>query len=185
MRILSGIQPTGTIHLGNYFGALVNWVELQNKGNECFYSIVNQHAITLPQKSNELKKLTLEIAAILLAIGLDPNKSTLFIQSDVAAHSQLTWILSCLTPIGEIERMIQFKEKSEKNPKSVNVGLLTYPILQAADIMLYKAELVPVGKDQSQHLELTRTLIRKFNNKYKNIFPEPKTLHTQTQKLSD
>ncbi len=181
MRVFSGIQPTGVIHLGNYFGALVNWIKLQDEGNECFYSIVNQHAITIPQDPEKLRTITLELAAILLALGLD--KSTIFVQSDVPAHAQMAWVLNCLAPIGEMKRMIQFKEKSEKNPDSVTVGLFSYPILQAADIMLYKANLVPVGVDQAQHLELTRTLIKKFNSTYKPIFPEPKTLHTKTTKV--
>ena len=183
MRILSGMQPTGTPHLGNYFGALVNWVKLQNEGHECFYCVVNQHAITLPQDSELLKKRTLELAAIFLAVGIDPEKSTVFVQSDVPAHIQLQWVLSCLAPIGQMERMIQFKEKSEKNPNAVNAGLLTYPILQAADILIYKANIVPIGIDQKQHLELTRDLAKKFNNTYKEIFPEPDTLHSHTTKV--
>ena len=183
MRVLSGIQPTGIAHLGNYFGAFKNWVNLQNEGHECFYSVVNQHAITLPQDGEKLKKQTLEMAATLFAVGLDPEKSTIFIQSDVPAHSQLTWILSCLSPVGEMERMIQYKEKVKRNPDGANLGLLSYPTLQAADILLYKANLVPVGIDQAQHLELSRTLARKFNNAYKPIFKEPKTLHTKTTKV--
>ena len=183
MRVFSGVQPTGIPHLGNYFGALLNWVNLQNEGHECFFSIVNQHAITLPQDRELLKKTTLELGAVLLAIGIDPEKSTLFIQSDVPGHSQLAWILNCLSPMGQMERMIQFKEKSEKNPSTATLGLLSYPVLQAADILLYKANLVPVGKDQAQHLELTRDLVKKFNTRYKPIFPEPKTLHTKTTKV--
>lgn len=183
MRILSGVQPTGTPHLGNYFGAFKNWVRLQNEGHECFYFIANQHAITLPQHGPTLRKQTLELGALLLALGIDPNKSTLFVQSDVPAASQLAWVLYCLAPMGLMERMIQFKEKSEKNPGSASLGLFSYPVLQAADIMLYKADLVPVGIDQAQHLELTRELVQKFNNQYKEIFPEPKTLHTTTVKV--
>lgn len=183
MRILSGMQPTGTPHLGNYFGALINWVKLQNEGHECFYCVVNQHAITLPQDPELLKKRTLELAAIFIAVGIDPEKSTVFVQSDVPAHTQLQWILSCLAPVGQMERMIQFKEKSEKNPNAVNTGLLTYPILQAADILIYKANIVPIGIDQKQHLELTRDLAKKFNNTYKEIFPEPNTLHSHTTKV--
>ena len=183
MRIFSGIQPTGTPHLGNYFGAFVNWIKLQNEGHECFFSIVNQHAITLPQDSKQLKKATLEVGAVLIAVGLNPEKSTIFVQSDIPAHTQLTWILNTLTPMGQMERMIQFKEKSQKNPSAVNVGLFSYPILQAADIMLYKTDLVPVGVDQAQHIELTRELVKKFNNQYKPIFPEPKTLHTKITKV--
>ena len=183
MRVLSGIQSTGTIHLGNYFGALVNWVKLQNEGHDCFYFIANQHSITIPQEAEKLKKTTLELAAVFLAVGLDPEKSTLFVQSDIPAQSQFLWVLNCLSPMGQMERMIQFKEKSQKNPDSVNLGLFSYPVLQAADVLLYKADLVPVGIDQAQHLELTRDLANKFNLRYKSIFPEPKTLHTQTTKV--
>ena len=183
MRVLSGIQPTGIPHLGNYFGALKQWVELQDKGHDCFYSIVNQHAITIPQDPSLLSKRTLSLGAILMAVGLDPEKSAIFVQSDVPAHAQLAWILNCLSPMGVMERMIQFKEKSEKNPSAVNVGLFAYPIIMAADILLYKTNLVPVGIDQAQHLELTRELANKFNNRFKPIFPEPKTLHTKTTKV--
>jgi len=181
MRVISGIQPTGTPHLGNYFGAFANWVALQNEGHECLYFIANQHAITLPRESEIIKKFTLELAATMLAVGLD--KSTIFVQSDVPEHSQLTWIFSCLAPMGVMERTIQFKEKSEKSPGDATLGLLLYPVLQAADILLYKPNLVPVGIDQAQHLELTRELARKFNNRYKEIFPEPETLHTKTKKV--
>jgi tryptophanyl-tRNA synthetase len=183
MRIFSGMQPTGIVHLGNYFGALENWVRLQEEDNECIYSIVNEHAITQPQNPNDLKKNTLEIAAAFIATGIDPDKSTLFVQSDVPEHAQLAWILNCLAPMGQMERMIQFKEKSEKNPSAVNVGLFSYPILQAADVLLYKTDIVPVGIDQAQHLELTRDLASKFNRTYKPIFKEPKTLHTKTKKI--
>jgi tryptophanyl-tRNA synthetase len=183
MRVFSGIQPTGVVHLGNYFGALKNWVHLQNEGHESFICIVNQHAITISKDPKLLKKNTLQVAATLFAVGLSPEKSTIFVQSDVPQHTQLTWILNCLAPIGQMERMIQFKEKSKKDPGSVNFGLLSYPILQAADILLYKANIVPVGKDQAQHLELARELARKFNNTYKPIFPEPETLHTKTTKV--
>lgn len=183
MRIFSGIQPTGTVHLGNYFGALANWVRLQNDGNDCYFCIVNQHAITLPQKPADLARWTLEIGATFLAIGLDPDKSTLFVQADVPQHAQLAWVFNCLAPMGVMERMIQFKEKSESNPDAVNLGLFTYPVLQSADILLYKADIVPVGKDQAQHLELTRDLVRKFNNNFKPIFVEPQTLHTEATKV--
>lgn len=184
MRVLSGIQPSGTIHLGNYFGALTNWLDLQNQGNDCFYFIANMHSITLPYDPALLAQRRLEVAATLMAIGIDPEKSTLFVQSDLSAHAELSWILSCLAPLGEMERMIQFKEKSAQSPESVNAGLLLYPILQSADILLYKPDLVPVGIDQAQHLELTRELARKFNRTYSvDFFKEPKTLHTQTIKV--
>jgi tryptophanyl-tRNA synthetase len=183
MRVISGIQPTGIPHLGNYFGALKKWVELQNEGNECFYFIANQHALTVNKDGEELKQNTIKLAASLLAIGLDPERSTIFIQSDLPIHSQFAWILSCIAPMGQMERMIQFKEKADKSQESATLGLFSYPVLQAADILLYKPELVPVGIDQAQHLELTRTLVKKFNSRYKEIFPEPKTLHTQTTKV--
>jgi tryptophanyl-tRNA synthetase len=183
MRVFSGIQPTGILHLGNYFGVIANWVKLQNAGNECFYSIVDQHAITQPQDPETLRANTLQMAATIIACGIDPEKSTLFVQSDVPEHAQLAWILTCLAPMGQMERMIQFKEKSEKKPSAVNVGLFSYPILQAADILLYKTDLVPVGIDQAQHLELTRDLAEKFNRTYKPLFSAPKTLHTNTTKV--
>jgi len=183
VRVLSGIQPTGALHLGNYFGALAHWIKLQNEGHESVFFIANQHAITLPQERETLKKNTLELAASFLAVGIDPQKSIIFVQSDVPAHAQLTWILSSLAPMGLMERQIQFKEKSEKEPGGASLGLFSYPVLQAADILLYKADLIPVGIDQAQHLELTRELARKFNNKYKPIFPEPKTMHTKTTKV--
>lgn len=183
MRVISGVQPTGTPHLGNYFGAFANWLDLQSKGNECFFFIANQHAITVPQERDFLSKATLELGAMYLAVGINPEKSIIFAQSDVPAHMQLTWVLSCLAPMGLMERMIQFKEKSAKSPASATLGLFSYPILQAADIILYKAELVPVGVDQAQHLELTRELVQKFNNRYSTLFPEPGTLHTKTQKV--
>ncbi len=181
MRVFSGIQPTGVVHLGNYFGALRNWVELQNEGHECFYPIVNHHAITIPQDPKQLSKQILELAAVLLAVGLD--KSTIFVQSDVPEHAELAWVLNCLAPIGQMERMIQFKEKVEGQKDKGTLGLFAYPVLMAADIMLYKTELVPVGIDQAQHLELTRLLVEKFNRTYKPIFPVPKTLHTKTTKV--
>jgi tryptophanyl-tRNA synthetase len=183
MRVVSGIQPTGAVHLGNYFGALVYWVKLQNEGHECFFFLANLHTITLPQDPVVLKKRIIELAATLFAVGIDPEKSTLFVQSDVPEHAELAWIFNCLAPLGEMERMIQFKEKSQTNPDAVNAGLFLYPVLQAADIMLYKANVVPVGVDQAQHLELTRDLARKFNRLYRDIFPEPRTLHTETTKV--
>jgi len=183
MRVFSGIQPTGTLHLGNYFGAVKHWVTLQNQGHECFYAIVDQHAITIPQDRETLQQHTLELAATLLACGIDPDKSTLFVQSHVPSHSQLAWILSTLAPMGHMERMIQFKEKSEKNPNALNLGLFSYPVLQAADVLLYQTDTVPVGKDQAQHLELTRYLAEKFNNRFGNLFPIPETLHTKTLKV--
>ena len=182
MRVFSGIQPTGLVHLGNYFGALLNWVQLQNEGNECIYSIVNHHAFTLPQDPAKLRASIFDLACVLLAVGIDPEKSTLFVQSDVAAHAELAWVLSCIAPMGQMERMIQFKEKT-KAQEQASLGLFSYPVLMAADILLYKTELVPVGIDQAQHLELTRDLAEKFNRDYDNLFPIPRTLHTKTQKV--
>ncbi len=183
MRVVSAIQPSGVVHIGNYIGAIQNWIKMQEKGHDCVYFIANQHAITLPKKSKDVEKATLQMAAMLLATGIDPQKSILFVQSDVPAHVKFLWILNCLTPIGWMEGMIQFKEKSRQNPQGASVGLFDYPILQAADILLYKADIVPVGRDQEQHLELTRKLARKFNSTYKEIFKEPKTLNTSIPKI--
>ena len=173
-RIFSGAQPTGSLHIGNYLGALKNWVALQND-YESFYCIVNLHAITLPQKPEVLKQKTLDLARIYLAAGVDPETSTIFIQSDVAEHAELTWILSCISRMGELERMTQFKDKGKGNTERAGVGLFTYPVLMAADILLYQTDLVPVGKDQKQHLELSRDLAERFNRDFGKAFvvPEP------------
>lgn len=173
-RILSGAQPTGELHLGNYLGALKNWVALQDK-YESFYCIVNSHAITLPQNPSELKRKTLDLAKIYLASGINPETSTVFIQSDVSEHAELAWVLSCVARMGELERMTQFKDKSGENRERSSVGLFAYPILMAADILLYQADLVPVGQDQKQHLELTRDLADRFNRDFGETFvvPEP------------
>jgi tryptophanyl-tRNA synthetase len=171
-RILSGIQPSGDLHIGNYIGALKQWVHLQND-YENFFCVVDHHAITVPQKPEELRRRTLEITKWYLAAGIDPEKSTIFVQSHVPAHTELAWILSTMTKIPEMERMTQFKDKSGKNKKSVNVGLFTYPILMAADILLYQANLVPVGEDQTQHLEFARTIGKRFNNAYDQAFTIP------------
>ncbi len=172
-RIFSGAQPTGELHIGNYLGALKNWVALQDE-YESFYCIVNLHAITLPQDPKVLRQKTLDLARIYLAAGVDPEKATIFIQSDVAAHAELTWILSCQARMGELERMTQFKDKGKGN-SSAGVGLFTYPVLMAADILLYQTDLVPVGQDQKQHLELTRDLAERFNRDFGETFkiPEP------------
>ncbi len=175
--IFSGIQPTGTIHIGNYLGAIKNWVELQKNPNyDCFFSIVDLHAMTIPYNSKKFQEIIYNTVLDNLAAGLDPKKCTLFIQSQIKEHSELTWILDTITPLGELERMTQFKEKAEEQKKEVNAGLLTYPVLQAADILLYKTDSVPVGKDQQQHVEFTRTLARKFNARFGNIFKEPEVL---------
>lgn len=168
-RIFSGAQPTGDLHLGNYLGALKNWVALQDE-YESFYCIVNLHAITLPQDPKTLRQKTLDLARIYLAAGVDPEKATIFIQSDVPEHAELTWVLSCVARMGELERMTQFKDKAKDNRERSSAGLFTYPILMAADILLYQTDLVPVGKDQKQHLELTRDLAERFNRDFGETF---------------
>lgn len=173
-RVLSGIQPThDSFHLGNYLGALKQWVDLQ-QSHDAFYCVVDLHALTVETDPKLLEKRTLVSAAQLIAIGVDPKLCTLFIQSHVPAHNQLAWVLECLTGFGEAGRMTQFKDKSQKGGADrTNVGLFTYPILQAADILLYQANNVPVGEDQRQHIELTRDLGQRFNTKYKNVFTIP------------
>lgn len=173
-RIFSGAQPTGELHIGNYLGALKNWVALQSE-YESFYCIVNLHAITLPQEPKGLRQKTLDLARIYLAAGVDPAAATIFIQSDVPEHAELTWVLSCNARMGELERMTQFKDKGKGNSERAGVGLFTYPILMAADILLYQTDLVPVGQDQKQHLELSRDLAIRFNRDFGETFkiPEP------------
>jgi tryptophanyl-tRNA synthetase len=173
-RIFSGIQPTGNIHLGNYLGALRNWVALQHE-YESFFCIVNLHAITVPQDPKLLAAKTRELARIYLAAGIDPNVSTIFVQSDVSQHAELTWILNCIARMSELERMTQFKDKARRQTESVAVGLFDYPVLMASDILLYQTDLVPVGEDQKQHLELTRDLAIRFNRDYGDTFriPDP------------
>jgi tryptophanyl-tRNA synthetase len=173
-RIFSGAQPTGQLHIGNYLGALKNWVNLQNE-YESFFCIVNLHAVTMPQNPEILKQKTLDLARIYLASGIDPEVSTIFIQSDVTEHAELAWILSCIARMGELERMTQFKDKGKGNRERAGVGLFTYPVLMAADILLYQTDLVPVGKDQKQHLELSRDLAERFNRDFGETFvvPEP------------
>lgn len=173
-RVFSGVQPTGQIHLGNYIGALQRFTQFQEE-NDAFYCVVNLHAMTIPHDPVELREKTLELAALYLAIGLDPKKATLFVQSDVPAHAELAWMLQCVAYMGEANRMTQFKEKSE-GKDSVSVGLFTYPVLMAADILLYQTDYVPVGEDQKQHLELTRDLANRFNQRFGQTFkiPEPK-----------
>ena len=171
-RIFSGAQPTGQLHIGNYLGALKNWVALQDE-YESFYCIVNLHAITLPQDPATLRQKTRDLARIYLAAGIDPEKSTIFIQSDVAEHTELTWILACVSRLGELERMTQFKDKGKGNTERAPSGLLMYPILMASDILLYQTDLVPVGQDQKQHLELTRDLAERFNRDYGEAFKIP------------
>jgi len=171
-RIFSGAQPTGNVHLGNYLGALKNWVELQRE-YESFFCIVNLHALTVQQDPKLLLEKTRDLARIYLAVGIDPEISTIFIQSDVPEHAELTWVLNCVARQGELERMTQYKEKARKQQENVSVGLFDYPVLMAADILLYHTDLVPVGEDQKQHLELTRDLAIRFNRDYGETFKVP------------
>jgi tryptophanyl-tRNA synthetase len=180
-RVFSGIQPSGAIHLGNYAGAIKNWARLQDL-TECFYCIVDYHAMTIPYRPQELGERIHVAAVDILACGVDPEKCRLFVQSDVPEHTELTWILSCVAPMGELNRMTQFKEKSDR-VDSVTVGLFTYPVLQSADILLYKADSVPVGEDQLQHLEVSREIARRFNNSFGPLFPEPKPLLTSAPRV--
>ena len=187
-RVLSGIQPTAEMHIGNYFGAVRNWVALQHT-HECIYCVVDLHAITMPYEPARLRANTERMVIDLLACGIDPNKAILFIQSLVPEHTELCWILSCLTPFGDLRRMTQFKDKSEvlegqDSTQFVSAALFSYPVLQAADILVYRAQFVPVGKDQEQHLELSRELARRFNNQFgAEFFPEPAPLFTETPKV--
>ncbi len=198
-RVFSGIQPSGTLHIGNYLGAVKNWAELQ-RTHESFFCIVDYHAITVPYEPADLRRRTREMAVSLLAAGIDPSKCTLFVQSMVPEHTELAWIFNTLTPLGELERQTQFKEKASRE-ESVPAGLLTYPVLQAADILLYRAEFVPVGEDQLQHLELSRDIARKWNSRFdakspvesaalalsggesSGFFPEPRGLLTPSRRI--
>lgn len=184
-RIISGIRPTGEIHLGNYLGAIKNWLNLQNKkNNQCFFFIADYHSFTDPVMPKEQKRELIELMMIdFLALGFDPKKSTLFLQSQIDEVLALCWIIDCLMPMGELERMTQFKDKSQKQQENVNGGLFTYPSLMAADILTFKAQAVPVGDDQLQHLEFTREAARRFNKAYGKTFPEPKSLITPTSRL--
>lgn len=170
-RVFSGVQPTGNIHIGNYLGALQQFVELQ-EDHECIYCIVDMHSITVPQEPDVLRSHTLDVAALYLAIGVDPEKSIIFVQSDVPGHAELSWILTCNSYMGELSRMTQFKDKA-KGSTSAPTGLFTYPILMAADILLYDTDVVPVGVDQKQHIELCRDIAQRMNNKYKDCFVIP------------
>lgn len=183
-RIFSGIQPSGELHIGNYLGAVKNWVELQHQ-YDCIFCVVNYHAITIEYEPEVLRRRTIEMATSLLAAGLDPDKCTLFVQSMVPEHTELSWIFNTITPLGELERQTQFKEKAQRQ-ESILAGLLNYPVLQAADILIYRADLVPVGEDQLQHLELSRDIARRWNTRYgagENYLPEPKPLLTMTRRI--
>ena len=171
-RIFSGVQPTGNVHLGNYLGALRNWVALQHD-YESFFCIVNLHAITVPQDPALLVEQTRELARIYLAVGIDPQVSTVFIQSDVKEHAELTWVLNCVARMSELERMTQYKDKARKQQENITAGLFDYPVLMASDILLYQTDLVPVGDDQRQHLELTRDVATRFNRDYGETFKVP------------
>jgi len=183
-RIFSGIQPSGETHIGNYFGAIANWVNLQDqKDNDCIYCIVDYHALSGETFGEELRANTLKMATLLLACGIDPEQVTFFVQSDVPEHTELAWILNTITPIAELERMTQFKDKSQDQAKNINAGLFDYPVLQAADILLYHAQAIPVGADQLQHIEMSRLLARKFNKKFGELFVEPEALVTPAARL--
>ncbi len=182
--IVSGIQPTGNLHIGNYLGAVKNWVDLQNSGKyQCYFFIADYHSMTGDMSAEQRAERTMNIAVELLAAGIDPKKSTLFVQSTVAGHTELAWIFNTITPVAELYRMTQFKDKSERQDKNINTGLLVYPPLMAADILLYHAASIPVGQDQVQHVELTRDIARWFNNRYGNYFVEPKALLTEIPKV--
>jgi tryptophanyl-tRNA synthetase len=185
-RIFSGIQPTGKLHLGNYLGAIRNWVALQHE-YECIFCIVDLHALTLPQDPAELRAATREVAATYIAAGIDPERCIIFNQSMVAAHAELAWLLGCLTPLGWLNRMTQFKEKAGRDRESAGLGLYAYPVLMAADILVYKATHVPVGEDQKQHLELARDIAGAFNRRYECQFfplPEPQIFGAATRVMS-
>jgi tryptophanyl-tRNA synthetase len=180
--LFTGIQPTGDIHLGNYFGAVANWVRLQGDYTS-YISVVDLHAVTIPYEAAEMPGKVRELATTLYACGIDMERTTLFVQSEVPGHADLTWLFNSITPLGELERMTQFKDKRDQFRASVNVGLLDYPVLQAADILLYKGEVVPVGEDQVQHVEFTREVARHFNSRYGDTFPECQALLTSTPRV--
>lgn len=181
-RIFSGIQPSGEIHIGNYVGAIRNWVQLLDK-YECIYCVVDYHAITIDYDVDTMQKRIIDTATILLACGLTPDKCIVFVQSHVPEHTELAWIFNCVTPVGELERMTQFKEKAKQHRHNINMGLLDYPVLQAADILIYKAAYVPVGEDQVQHVELCREIARRFNTRFGTTFPEPQVILSQAPKI--
>lgn len=185
MRIFSGIQPTGELHIGNYLGAIKQWIQLQEK-NKCIFCVVDLHAITVPYDAQKLQELILEKAIVYLAAGIDPKKSIIFTQSKVKEHTELAWLLNTITPMGELGRMTQYKEKSQKFREAVNAGLFNYPVLMAADILLYQTQIVPVGQDQIQHVELARSIARKFNQKFGKTFdiPEAKILKVGAKIMS-
>lgn len=172
MRIFSGIQPTGVLHIGNYLGAIRQWLELQQKA-ECIFCIVDWHSLTIPYEPKDLQQSILEKLIVYLASGIEPERSIIFVQSQVKEHTELSWLLGTITPIGELLRMTQYKEKSKKFKKDINAGLLNYPVLMAADILLYKTDTVPVGRDQQQHVELAKVIAKKFNQRFGEVFKIP------------
>ncbi len=181
-RLFSGIQPSGDVHIGNYLGAIKNWVKLLDD-YDCIFSIVDYHAITTEYDPGQMQQRIINAAAVNMGAGLDPERCIIFVQSHVPEHTELTWILNTLTPMGHLERMTQFKDKAGQNEKNVNVGLFDYPVLQTADILLYKGCAVPVGDDQVQHIELSREIARKFNTRYGKIFPEPQHLLSDAPRI--
>jgi tryptophanyl-tRNA synthetase len=182
--LFSGIQPTGELHIGNYLGALKQWVELQNSNDfQPLFCVVDLHSITQDYDPKKKQEQILNTAVDFLACGVDPKKSILFVQSQVPEHTELAWLFNCLTPVAELERMTQYKDKSARQKENINMGLFDYPVLMAADILLYQTELVPVGEDQIQHVELARVIARKFNNKFGEFFPEPKSKLTEAKRL--
>jgi tryptophanyl-tRNA synthetase len=181
-RIFSGIQPSGEIHIGNYVGAIRNWAQLVHR-YDCVYCVVDYHAVTIEYEVDSMQKRILDTATVLVACGLTPDKCIVVVQSHVPEHTELAWIFNCVTPIGELERMTQFKEKAKQHRLNINMGLLDYPVLQAADILIYKAGYVPVGEDQIQHVELSREIARKFNARFGNTFPEPQVLLSDAPRI--
>lgn len=183
-RLFSGIQPTGSIHIGNYLGAVQRWVQLAQSGDyEAIFSVVDYHAMTVPYPVEEMKKRIFEAATLIMAAGITPENASLFVQSQVPEHTELAWILNCNCMMGELSRMTQYKDKSKDKGESVSVGLFTYPVLMVADILIYKAQYVPVGEDQLQHLELTRECVRRFNKLYGDIFPEPQPILGEAKRV--
>ncbi|MCG2686657.1 tryptophan--tRNA ligase [Candidatus Parcubacteria bacterium] len=180
--LFSGIQPTGELHIGNYLGALKQWVEIQHQYNSIF-SVVDYHSLTEDFDPKKKQEQILNTAVDFLSAGIDPKKSIIFVQSHVPEHTELAWILNCVTPVAELERMTQYKDKAERQKTNINMGLFDYPVLMAADILLYKTQVVPVGEDQQQHVELARKIAKKFNNKFGKIFPEPEARLTKTARV--
>ncbi len=181
-RLFSGIQPSGDVHIGNYLGAIKNWVRMIEQ-YECIFCIVDYHAITIEYEPKEMQRRILNAAAVNIAAGLDPNRCIIFVQSHVAEHTELAWILNTITPMGHLERMTQFKDKAKQHRENINAGLFTYPVLQAADILLYKGKAVPIGEDQVQHIELAREIARKFNMRYGETFPEPQEVLSEAPRI--